>query len=219
MLNKKKRIMCFGDSLTWGWIPTELLLPTERYPFDQRWPGAMSDELGDEYEIIEEGLSARTTDLVDLMDPRLDGSAYLPSALASHNPLDLVIIMLGTNDTKACYNRSPYEISTGVLRLLTQVATSAGGVGTAYPAPQTLLVAPPPLAPITNEWFADMFEGGYEKTTALGKKYKNLADVFGIDFIDASEHIHTDGVDGVHFTAETNIVLGQSIAQKVKEIL
>ena len=96
----KKRIMCFGDSLTWGWIPVRDGSPTLRYPFEQRWAGAMLNDLGPDYEVIEEGLSARTTDLDDPVDPRLNGSAYLPSALASHLPLDLVIIMLGTNDPK-----------------------------------------------------------------------------------------------------------------------
>ncbi len=139
---EKRSILCFGDSLTWGWIPVKESAPTLRYPYEQRWTGAMAAKLGDGYRIIEEGLSARTTSLDDPNDPRLNGSAYLPAALASHLPLDLVIIMLGTNDTKSYFHRTPYEIANGMGKLVSQVLTSAGGVGTSYLAPKVLVVAP-----------------------------------------------------------------------------
>jgi len=96
-----KRLLCFGDSLTWGWVPVPEMSPTTRFPYDERWTGVLAKALDKDYEVIEEGLSARTTSIDDPVDPRLNGSAYLPSALASHLPLDLVIIMLGTNDTKS----------------------------------------------------------------------------------------------------------------------
>ena len=211
----KRSILCFGDSLTLGWIPVKESAPTLRYPFNQRWTGAMAAKLGDGYHIIEEGLSARTTSLDDPNDPRLNGSAYLPSAIASHLPLDLVIIMLGTNDTKSYFHRTPYEIANGMGKLVGQVLTSAGGVGTPYPAPRVLVVAPPPLAPMPDLWFEGMFDGGYEKSKALAKLYKALADFMKVEFLSAGDHVSTDGVDGIHFSAETNITLGHAIADKV----
>lgn len=138
-----KRILCFGDSLTWGWVPVADGMPTERFPRDKRWTGVLADRLGDGYTVVEEGLSARTTNADDPTDPRLNGAAYLPSCLASHLPLDLVILMLGTNDTKAYFRRTPLDIAMGMSVLVTQVLTSAGGVGTGYPAPKVLVVAPP----------------------------------------------------------------------------
>jgi lysophospholipase L1-like esterase len=108
------RIMVFGDSLSWGFIPNEGR-PSERYPVDSRWPGVLQKELGGEYEVIDEALNGRTTDASDnqLAGAGLDGSAYLPAAITSHHPLDLVIIMLGGNDLKAAYNRTPYRIALG----------------------------------------------------------------------------------------------------------
>jgi lysophospholipase L1-like esterase len=108
-MTEQKSILCYGDSLTWGWIPVTEGAPTLRYPYRDRWTGAMAAHLGEEYHVVEEGLSARTTSLDDPNDPRLNGSAYLPSALASHLPLDLVIVMLGTNDTKSYFRRTPFE--------------------------------------------------------------------------------------------------------------
>lgn len=214
----RRSILCFGDSLTWGWIPVAESAPTLRYPFEQRWTGAMAGELGEGYEIIEEGLSARTTSVDDPNDPRLNGSAYLPAALASHLPLDLVIILLGTNDTKSYFHRTPYEIANGMGKLAGQVLTSAGGVGTPYPAPKLLIIAPPPLAPMPDPWFEGMFGGGYEKSLELAKHYRALASFLKVDFLDAGEFVKTDGIDGIHFSAETNITLGKAIARKVGEI-
>jgi lysophospholipase L1-like esterase len=193
-MGEVKRIMCFGDSLTWGWVPTIEGAPTSRYPFEERWGGAMAIELGEGYEVLEEGLSARTTNLDDPIDPRLNGSKHLPTALASHFPLDLVIVMLGTNDTKSFLNRSPYEIANGLSQLLVQILTSAGGVGTIYPAPKALIITPPPLAEIPHPWFQGMFEGGHEKSKQLASQYEALSSFFGVEVLNAADHIATDGI-------------------------
>lgn len=218
-MSEVKSILCFGDSLTWGWIPVNYGVPTSRYPFHQRWTGIMAAELGDGYRVIEEGLSARTTSADDPIDPRLNGSLYLPTALASHLPLDLVIIMLGTNDTKPFYNRTPYDIAYGMAKLVVQVQGSAGGVATLYPAPKCLVMAPPPLAPISHPFFQEMFAGGHEKSDQLAAQYRHLADFMKVDFFNAGDVVTTDGLDGIHFTTENNRTLGLAVAQKVAEIL
>ena len=218
-MTQQKSILCFGDSLTWGWIPVTEGAPTLRYPYHHRWTGAMAAALGDGFHIIEEGLSARTTTLDDPNDPRLNGCAYLPSALASHLPLDLVILLLGTNDTKSYFRRTPYEITTGMAKLVGQVGASAGGVGANYPAPQVLVVAPPPLAPMPHPFFDGMFEGGREKTAALAEQYRAMADFMKVGFFDAGSVIKTEGCDGIHLTAENNMALGKALAAKLAQML
>lgn len=217
-MSETKSILCFGDSLTWGWIPVEEGSPTLRYPFAQRWTGAMSEELGPSYQVIEEGLSARTTSADDPNDPRLNGSQYLPAALASHLPLDLVIILLGTNDTKPFFNRTPYDIAYGMAKLAGQVLTSAGGVGTPYPAPRCLVIAPPPLTPMPHPYFQGMFGGAHAKSQELGKQFEAMAAFLKVDFLDAGKVVTTDGCDGIHFTIQNNLDLGRAVAQKVKDI-
>jgi len=213
-----KRIMCFGDSLTWGWVPVIDGGPTTRYPADVRWTGLLQKYLGAGHVIIEEGLGGRTTSLDDPTDPRLNGSAYLPSALASHLPLDLVIIMLGTNDTKAYFHRSAFETTAGMAKLVGQVQSCAGGVGTVYPAPQVLIIAPPPLAPMPHPYFQSLFDVAHEKTHQFGKLYGDLADFFKVHFLDAGQVMSTDGIDGIHFTKANNLVLGKAVAGKVRSV-
>ncbi|MCP2625853.1 SGNH/GDSL hydrolase family protein [Mycolicibacterium smegmatis] len=214
-----KRILCFGDSLTWGWVPVEDGAPTERFAPDVRWTGVLAQQLGADFEVIEEGLSARTTNIDDPTDPRLNGASYLPSCLATHLPLDLVIIMLGTNDTKAYFRRTPLDIALGMSVLVTQVLTSAGGVGTTYPAPKVLVVSPPPLTPTPHPWFQLIFEGGEQKTTELARVYSALASFMKVPFFDAGSVISTDGVDGIHFTEANNRDLGVALAEQVRSLL
>jgi lysophospholipase L1-like esterase len=214
-----KTVMCFGDSLTWGWVPKHPPFPSERYPRDVRWTGVLAALLGDDYNVIEEGLSARTTSVDDPTDARLNGSKYLPSALATHLPLDLVIIMLGTNDTKAYFGRDSFDIATGMSILVGQVLNSAGGIGTTYPAPQVLVVSPPPLTPIPDPWFDLLFGGGHAKSEKLSSTYRALADFMGVHFFDAGSVISTDGEDGVHFTEANNLDLGTALAAEVQKIL
>jgi lysophospholipase L1-like esterase len=217
-MSGKKRILCFGDSLTWGWMPVSGVVPTTRYPFEQRWTGVAAAQLGENFELIEEGLSGRTTDIDDPTDPRLNGSTYLPSALASHLPLDLVILQLGTNDTKTYFHRSAYDIAVGMSKLLVQVATCAGGVGTAYPAPKALVIAPPPLGEMTDPWLQVTFDGAQAKSREIASHYEALCGFFKVDFLNAGEFLTTDGGDGIHLTRENNKALGTAIADGVRTI-
>ena len=178
----------------------------------------MAESLGSDYEIVEEGLSARTTNLDDPTDPRLNGSAYLPSAMASHMPLDLVVVMLGTNDVKLIFKRSPFEIAFGMSKLLGQIFASTGGVGTVYPAPKTLLIAPPPLGEMRHPWFKSLFLQGQEKTRELAIHYKALASFSKVDFLSAGDFMTTDGIDGIHFTEQNNATLANAVAEKVRQI-
>lgn len=177
----------------------------------------MADRLGDGCHIIEEGLSARTTSVNDPNDPRLNGADYLPAALASHLPLDLVIIMLGTNDTKSYFRRMPYEIANGMAKLAGQILTSAGGVGTPYP-PHGAGYRAAAAHANAGPWFQGIFAGGHEKSKALAAQYKAMSDFMKVDFLNAGEFITTDGCDGIHFTAQNNADLGKAVAGKVKEI-
>jgi lysophospholipase L1-like esterase len=168
-----KRVMAFGDSITWGWKPVVEGVPSDRFPASVRWPGAMQSALGDGYVVIEEGLNARTTDVADPTLPLitgagLDGSAYLPAALASQEPLDAVVIMLGTNDLKAQFNRTPERIAEGAANWSRIVKNIHGGVGTTYRSPKALLVAPPPLG-ANMVFFKEPFAGGLAKSQQLAR--------------------------------------------------
>ena len=126
---EQKRLLCFGDSNTYGWIGS-LTAPTRRYPSSVRWTGRLAAGLGDGWDVLEEGLGGRT-----LQDRRTEGSGiplpgaglsaadYLPSCLLSHLPLDAVIIMLGSNDMKSVLGRSETDIAGAMAALVDMTHT------------------------------------------------------------------------------------------------
>ena len=132
------RILCYGDSNTWGFRPDQ---PFTRFPQDIRWTGVLRSILGLEHEIIEEGLNGRTTVWDDPFGDHKNGKTYLSPCLESHAELDLVIIMLGTNDLKAHFKLTAAEVAQGVKNLISIVRSS--GSGRNGNTPEILVVAPP----------------------------------------------------------------------------
>jgi lysophospholipase L1-like esterase len=127
--------------------------------------------------------------------------------------------MLGTIDTKSHFDLSPFATAQGISVLLQQISQSAGSVGTVYPAPKVLLSAPPALGEISNPWAAEEFRRAREKSQDLARHYRNLAEFLGIPFLDAGSLLSTDGIDGIHFSAENNRALGIALASWVRENL
>ncbi|MFO1049555.1 MAG: GDSL-type esterase/lipase family protein [Geminicoccaceae bacterium] len=222
-----RRVMVFGDSLAWGWIPQADGFPTTRFPAEVRWPGVLQTALGPSYEVIEEALNGRTTDLdppkesVGMSGAGYNGAAYLPAAIGSQMPLDLVIVALGTNDLRAENHRTPLEVGISAVRLAALVQTSGGITGAEYPAPAVLLVAPPVIPlDVVNGPFGPVF--GPEasgKSEALGGIYRGLAAAAGVPFLDAAAVVQADGVDRVHLTAQGHAALGNAVAAEVRRIL
>jgi lysophospholipase L1-like esterase len=128
------------------------------------------------------------------------------------------VIMLGTNDLKASFDRSPDDIARGLRRLVEQVKAMDRAVWTEYPAPKILVVAPPPLMQ-AERFPAAVFAGGLEKSRQLASLYAKVAAEAGAEFLDAGTVTAADGVDGLHLTAEAHRKLGRAIAAKIQDSL
>jgi lysophospholipase L1-like esterase len=205
--------MAFGDSLTWGAVPVPHVVPTTRHPAEDRWPRLLEAALAPHLELVEEGLGGRTTNVDDPLDPRLNGARVLPVLLASHTPLDLVVLLLGTNDLKAYFDRQPFDIAVGVLELVGAVRAAGSQVGTTYPAPDVLVVAPPPLSEIPDPWHQRLFAGAGPKSAALAGALADVASSAGVMFFDSGTTTRTSGSDGIHLTAADNANLAQGVAE------
>ena len=219
-----KNVLVFGDSITWGWLPKAPIVPTVRHAEEDRWPSIMQAALGEGYEVITEGLSGRTTNVDDPNAAGLmNGAEYLDSALMSHAPLDLVVIMLGTNDTKTYLDRSPLEIGLGMGELINIVQEGSGLGWYEYEneAPEVLVISPPPLGAKIDPGAAEIFEGSQDKIAALPAIYRGIADAAGAHFFDAASVVDVDevGVDGIHLVVDGNADLGEAVAEEVSAIL
>ena len=206
-----KTIVCFGDSNTYGRDP----VTKGRLDKNTRWPGVLQDTLGDEYDVIEEGLNGRTTVWDDPVrgGPKRNGSFYLLPCLESHAPINLLIMMLGTNDLKARFAVTPYDIGESMGFLIEIAQQSKCGLN--GNCPDILIMAPPPLGKLT-EW-AETFQGGVEKSKKLAAYYKSVASAYGCLFIDTSTLIQSSKLDGLHYDPEEHQKLGLAVADMVVE--
>ena len=207
----EKTILCYGDSNTWGWNPA-----TEaRYARHERWPGVFRQELGEGYLVIEEGLNGRTTVWDDPIEGYKNGKEYLIPCLETHKPIDLVIIMLGTNDLKMRFGVPACDVAAGACVLVDIVAKSETGPGDG--APPVLLIAPPPIARLSD--FAEEFEGGTAKSKALSRHFRLAAEERGCALLDASEVITSSDVDGIHLDLSEHRKLGEAVAARVRQMV
>jgi lysophospholipase L1-like esterase len=210
-----KRILCYGDSNTWGYDP----VTQTRFDDNTRWTRVLATALGAAYEVIEEGLNGRTTVWDDPIEGELasdkNGRTYLGPCLQSHAPLDGVILMLGTNDLKWRFGVPASDIALGVKALVGVIQRSRSGRDGA--APPVLLLAPPPLAPLHEGMaLAEMFDGGEAKSTRLGEFYAQVSSATGSAFFNTSTVIVSSPLDGIHFEAGQHHKLGQALAQRVR---
>lgn len=211
-----KTIVCYGDSNTHGTVPMLHLNDNARYAPDDRWPGVLRGALGEGYYVIEEGLPGRTTVWADPIEGVYkNGHACLPACLETHAPIDLVILLLGTNDLKKRFSLSPMDVARGNATLLATIAHCDAGPDGG--PPPVLLLAPPPVARLSL--FAEIFEGAPEKSRRLGPHYRDVAAEYGCAFIDTAEVIVSSDIDGIHFDVEEHRKLGTRVAQEVARIL
>ncbi len=206
-----KTIVCFGDSNTWGHSPASF----DRLPFEKRWTTILQKNLGDNYFVIPEGLNGRTTAYEDPVEMDKNGYRHLATVLETHKPIDLIIIMLGTNDLKHRFGVSAQEIAWSAGNLVEYVLKSKAGIDGKNPS--VLFVAPPPIK--ESPKFAFMLEGAVEKSRKLGYYYKLKAEELGVPFLDASEVVESSPLDGVHWEEDKHKSFADAVTNKVKEIL
>lgn len=206
-------VLCYGDSNTHGTAPMPDLLALDRLGPAERWPGVLAAELGPGWRVIEEGLPGRTTVHPDpVAGDHKNGLAVLPAALETHRPIDLVVLMLGTNDLKARFATPPVEIAGSLDRLVVTIKQS--GCGPAQGAPAVLVVAPPPV--LEAGCLAEIFAGGAEKSTRLGPLVAAMAGRRGVSFLDAGAVIASSPVDGVHYDEAEHAKLGRAVAAAIR---
>lgn len=204
-----KRILCFGDSNTWGYIPNS---DAERYPTSIRYPRVLASKLGEEYEVIEEGLPGRTLmcdNYKELVGNR-NGKLSFGQVIYTHLPLDYILIMLGTNDLKNSYHKTAKEL-TIVLEndYLSRIKKKLNGK--IKNNPKIIIVAPSIIKEGDNKFDA----ASIKESTLFNREYGEIAIRNDCLFID-NQGLET-GSDGVHLTKESHLLLAAKIFQTIKD--
>ena len=208
-----RRILCYGDSNTWGYDAAA----DDRFPEEVRWTGVLQQLLGEGFRVIEEGQPGRTTVWDDPIEEHRNGKTALYSVLESQSPVDLVVLMLGTNDLKPRFSLNAFDIAAGLERLVRIIQTH---LPTAQRRPpEILLVCPPPV----GEWvdrgsIAGMFTGAHSVAVSreLPRQVEKIARQYGCRFCDAGEAAQLSPVDGVHLTAQGHRNLAAPLAPVIR---
>ena len=217
----KKHIVCLGDSNTHGYCadPADCADGGIRFNEDERWTRLLQQKLGEEYLVVEEGLSGRTTCFTDPLHEGMSALDYITPCLKSHEFVDLLIIMLGTNDTKDRFGASAACIGIGMARLVKKAqATECWG----EKKPNILVVAPPAIGEgmLESPVAPTMGTGCVEKSRELAKYYREQCDLIGAHFLDADTvGAAFNRVDYMHLTRAGHAALASALAELVPQLV
>ena len=216
----KKHLVCFGDSNTHGYCadPADCADGGDRFNENERWTCRLQKALGEDYLVIEEGLSGRTTVFPDALHECMSGLDSIYSCLMSHEPVDLLILMLGTNDTKERLGANASVIGIGMDRLIGKAQT--------VPAwrngkPNILVICPPHIGEgmYDNPCGEPMGLGCPEKSRGLAPHYAAVAKARGCAFLDAEGLAEFNTVDYMHLSRKGHEQLAAVLAGLVPTLL
>jgi len=204
----KRRVLCFGDSNTWGYDAVS----NGRFDEDTRWTSLLQKNLGDGWTVIEEGLCGRTAVFEDPLNEGMNGLTYLYPCMKTHEPLDYMIIMLGTNDCKERFSATPVNIADGMKRLIEKAKQINAWRG----EPRILLVCP---APIGRECESSPVAGEMgrcaDKSALLAQTYRDCAALTGVRFWDSAEVVTMNRIDFMHLDADSHRRFADAITEKL----
>lgn len=212
-----KNILFYGDSNTWGYNPEN----GGRYPYDVRWTTVAQKLLGNDYNCIPAGINGRTTVFDDPWKVCRNGRDAIDFELQTHKPLDLVVIMLGTNDLKfgsASLSARGIETITMMVKMANERFITSSPV---FPDGAKVLIVSPILIGKIDESHDeyDLIPDGHEESKRFAPLYKEMADKCGAYFMDAAQYASPSPIDSEHMTIEGHAAFGRAIAEKIKEIL
>lgn len=205
-----KQILCFGDSNTYGLIPGE----GGRYPWGVRWTSILNEKLGSEnYRVIEEGLCGRTVLFDDPLRQGRCGTKMLPVILETHSPIDIVVVMLGTNDCKSIYKATADFIGKGIRKIISQIHSYSG-------KSRILLISPIHLG--TDVWKND-YDPEFSALSITTSKelagvYKKVCADENIYFLDASAYAAPSSADWEHLDAKGHRLLAEAVFQIISKM-
>ena len=211
----QRTLLCFGDSNTHGSMPMASFGDQARHAPEHRWPSVLQARLGAAWTVVDEGQPGRTTVHDDPVEgAHKSGLRALPMLLESHRPVDLLVIMLGTNDLKARFGVSAFEIAQGVEVLVRLARASA--CGPQRGAPAILVVAPTPI--VECEPLGDLFRGGRSISLKLADAFAAMGERAHVRVMDAGPIAQVSRIDGIHFEAPGLQAIGTAIADQVTQM-
>lgn len=205
-----KHILCFGDSNTYGYKPDR----SGQFNENIRWTGLLSKSLGNDFTIIEDGVCGRTVALDDPMFSGRNGLKSIENSIRSNSPIDLLIIMLGTNDLKYFYKMTAEKITANCGKLIDKAISSCGNPNSL----QILLISPILLGENILSINSTYNAQSVKTSHSLATKFENLAKKKNCYFLAAENYAVASEVDCEHMTAAEHKKLATAIEKEIRKI-
>lgn len=203
-----KTILCFGDSNTFGYDSSD-----KGKRIAKRWTRLLQQKLGSGFYVVEEGLNGRTISSVDNQPDKFGtvGKDYLVPCVNSHLPIDLIVVMLGTNELK--FSKTAPQIGKALENDIIDTLVNHD-----YPCgtkPKILIMSP---AKVNSSLTSGAYKNSADEASfQLDAVYREIAERKNIEFLSVIDF--AVGVDGVHLTEESHAELATLIYRKVKTVL
>ena len=210
-----KNILCFGDSNTWGYDPST----QTRFPKNIRWTGVLQKLLGSNFNVIEEGLNGRTTNVDEREDHglgyfRANRSAMdlLSVTIETNSPIDLIIVMLGTNDLKTNFKQSSELIAQNMKSVCELIIKNE------YFLSKSIILVAPTQINEKSPNLLDSFIGTKKISQSFSSTYKKISDDLNLQFLDASKYVETNEIDGLHWDENQHANFAKAVFEKINSL-
>ena len=200
-----KKILCYGDSNTWGCSPVD----STRFDENTRWPMVMNTILGNDFLVIEEGLNGRTVLNLSQDNYMLNGMEYANSLIKNHSPIDILVLNLGLNDVFIFEEVTINEILSGIEKIIDIVNDFQNRHCCIIP--ETVIMSP--LKFNRHVDWADFIQLQLNKLKELPAAYKKLAQKRNCHFFDTYEYVSGSAIDGSHLDSDNHFFLGKKMAE------
>ena len=205
------KMLFFGDSNTWGYDAKDASRQKNRFT-------QLIKERFDEHEIIEEGLCGRTICLDDPYDDDRNGAKMISMVLKTHAPIDVVFIMLGTNDAKRQFSTNSISLEKGIRTLLYK-ALNPEIYRDGSKVPQFFVVCPPKMNVdgLNNERTQTNFgQIGFEILNNSKPYLEKGCSGLGVDVIDTN--VVAGNIDGIHMDESGHRQVADALISVIQEL-
>jgi len=213
MNDDAKNILLYGDSFFWGVNSST----GQRYKPSKRIATILQAELGDDYKVIEEGLRGRTMFGENGWFPERDGLAQFGPIFASQLPINVIVIMLGTNDLNTKTKHLPKDIAASLKQYKEKMAYWCDFMK--YDTPKAIVVAPPEIDNASLDAFKDVFDGSAEQVGLLADELSKACNDLGYTCIDSRNFVQSKNADGIHISPDENAKLAVAIKESVQSLM
>ena len=202
-----KKILCYGDSNTFGYNPVD----SSRFDDKTRWTALLQENLGSDYEIIEEGMCDRTGIADNDKGFAFSAQRHFPKMITKTKNVDLLILAIGTNDLQFKYDLTIHQFENGLEKL---IVTAKNNV-------RRIILIPPVILHenVLEGFFKFQFdETSVSKSKKIGKIYRKLSNIYGLDYFDLNDFVKPSNADGLHYDSEGHKIISTKLSDYIKGI-